>query len=143
MKTPTYLKHQPFIVVDNYNKFELFPDTTDAMAMSIGFAQWSKDEKDPNNKDISAKVYRNVDGRWSRQSEELPIHRVINLCILTLASLITESESNNPITDFKEKVIDEENLVFIRKYFKENEKKLLPRIEELQRVIDIFIKKTK
>lgn len=142
MKTPTHLKHKPIIKVDDYHKFELNPDT-DAKALSIGFAQWSYDEPELKNKYISAKVFRYIDGRWSPQSEELPPHRVIDLCILTLASFIMEDESNAP-TKLGETISNKENLVYIKKYFKENEKKLIPKIEELQRVvIDVFNKKIK
>ena len=31
--------------------------------------------------DISAKVWRHTGGKWSRQSEELPLHRVLDLAI--------------------------------------------------------------
>ena len=33
--------------------------------------------------DISAKVWRYTGEKWSRQSEELPLHRVLDLAILT------------------------------------------------------------
>ena len=36
--------------------------------------------------DISAKVWRYTGEKWSRQSEELPIHRVIDLAILVCRS---------------------------------------------------------
>jgi hypothetical protein len=32
--------------------------------------------------DISAKVWRHTGGKWSRQSEELPLHRALDLAIL-------------------------------------------------------------
>jgi hypothetical protein len=32
--------------------------------------------------DVSAKVWRHTGGKWSRQSEELPLHRVLDLAIL-------------------------------------------------------------
>jgi hypothetical protein len=32
--------------------------------------------------DISAKVWRHTGEKWSRQSEELPLHRVLDLAIL-------------------------------------------------------------
>ena len=37
--------------------------------------------------DISAKVWRYTGEKWSRQSEELPLHRVIDLAILACESM--------------------------------------------------------
>ena len=36
----------------------------------------------PGKVDISAKVWRHTGEKWSRQSEELPLHRVLDLAIL-------------------------------------------------------------
>ncbi|HSG29054.1 MAG TPA: DUF6530 family protein, partial [Candidatus Krumholzibacterium sp.] len=41
-------------------------------------AQWSE----RGNLDISAKIWRHTGGKWSRQSEEMPLHRVLDLAIL-------------------------------------------------------------
>lgn len=79
MKIPTTLKHKPVIVTENYedvdgrNAYE-----SDAKGLSLGLAQWN----DRGKVDISAKVWRHTGDKWSRQSEELPIHRVIDLAIL-------------------------------------------------------------
>jgi hypothetical protein len=32
--------------------------------------------------DISAKIWRHTGGKWSRQSEEMPLHRVLDLAVL-------------------------------------------------------------
>jgi hypothetical protein len=78
---PHHLGHKPLVAM-KYADFD-GPDPvgTDAMYLSIGHAQW--DEKDA----ISAKVWRHPDSRWSRQSEELPLHRPIDLTILIAAAL--------------------------------------------------------
>lgn len=79
MKCPTHLSHQPILAVDDYDKIDgPYAHNTDAMALSLGLSQF-----DGNT--ISAKVFRNVSGRWSRQSEELPLHRVLDLAILIAA----------------------------------------------------------
>ena len=44
----------------------------------MGLAQWN----DRGNVDVSAKVWRYTGEKWSRQSEELPMHRVLDLAIL-------------------------------------------------------------
>ena len=46
--------------------------------LSLGLAQWN----DRGKVDISAKVWRYTGEKWSRQSEELPLHRVLDLAIL-------------------------------------------------------------
>ena len=84
MKIPTTLKHKPVIVSDNYENVDgRNANNTDAKGLSLGLAQWN----DRGKVDISAKVWRYTGEKWSRQSEELPLHRVIDLAILTCRSL--------------------------------------------------------
>jgi len=79
MKIPTTLKHKPVIVSDNYENIDgRNAYSSDAKGLSLGLAQWN----DRGNIDISAKVWRHTGEKWSRQSEELPLHRVIDLAIL-------------------------------------------------------------
>ncbi|MGN7388608.1 DUF6530 family protein [Sporosarcina sp. SAFN-015] len=79
MKIPTHLKHKPVIVTENYASIDgRTAYKTDAQGLSLGLAQWN----DRGKVDISAKVWRHTGGKWSRQSEELPIHRVLDLAIL-------------------------------------------------------------
>ena len=82
MKVPEHLGHKPIIGVDNYDRIDgKYANNTDAKALSIGKSQW-------NTEDISAKVWRHTGEKWTRQSEELPIHRVLDLAILILSSYI-------------------------------------------------------
>lgn len=79
MKIPTTLKHKPVIVSDNYENIDgRYAYDTDAKGLSLGLAQWN----DRGKVDISAKVWRYTGEKWSRQSEELPMHRVLDLAIL-------------------------------------------------------------
>lgn len=79
MKIPTTLKHKPVIVSDNYENVDgRYAYGTDAKGISLGLAQWN----DRGKVDISAKVWRHTGEKWSRQSEELPLHRVLDLAIL-------------------------------------------------------------
>ena len=79
MKIPTTLKHKPVIVSDNYEKVDgRLAYNTDAKGLSLGLAQWN----DRGKVDISAKVWRHTGEKWSRQSEEMPFHRVLDLAIL-------------------------------------------------------------
>ncbi|MGE5403900.1 MAG: DUF6530 family protein [Candidatus Saccharibacteria bacterium] len=79
MKIPTTLKHKPVIVSENYENVDgRYAYNSDAKGLSLGLAQWN----DRGRVDISAKVWRYTGEKWSRQSEELPLHRVLDLAIL-------------------------------------------------------------
>lgn len=84
MNIPTSLKHKPVIVSENYEQVDgRFAGKTDAKGLSLGLAQWN----DRGKVDISAKVWRYTGEKWSRQSEELPLHRVLDLSILIARSM--------------------------------------------------------
>ncbi len=79
MNIPTTLKHKPVIVSENYENIDgRNAYQTDTKGLSLGLAQWN----DRGKVDISAKVWRYTGEKWSRQSEELPLHRVLDLAIL-------------------------------------------------------------
>jgi len=79
MEIPTSLKHKPVIVSENYENVDgRNAYNSDAKGLSLGLAQWN----DRGKVDISAKVWRHTGEKWSRQSEELPLHRVLDLAIL-------------------------------------------------------------
>jgi hypothetical protein len=105
MKIPTTLKHKPVIVSENYENVDgRYVHNSDAKGLSLGLAQWN----DRGKVDISAKVWRYTGEKWSRQSEELPIHRVLDLAILVSRSMLHFREAyryehlydqENPIID--------------------------------------------
>ncbi|MCG8451687.1 MAG: DUF6530 family protein [Spirochaetales bacterium] len=79
MTIPTHLKHKPVVAVNDYNTIDgRFAEDSDAKGLSLGLAQWN----DRGNVDISAKIWRHTGEKWSRQSEELPLHRVLDLALL-------------------------------------------------------------
>jgi hypothetical protein len=79
MKIPTELKHKPVIISEDYERIDgRKHKTSDAKGLSLGLAQWN----DRGNLEISAKIWRHTGGKWSRQSEEMPLHRVLDLAIL-------------------------------------------------------------
>jgi len=82
MKIPNHLKHRPIIKREKYSDIDghYDKDKTDAQGLSLGLAQWG-------NNDLSVKVWRHTGNRWSRQSEELPLHRVIDLTSLICETL--------------------------------------------------------
>ena len=79
MQIPTSLKHKPAIVSEDYERIDgKTAYNSDTKGLSLGLAQWN----DRGKVDISAKVWRFTGEKWSRQSEELPLHRVIDLAIM-------------------------------------------------------------
>lgn len=79
MKIPVTLKHKPVLVAENYENIDgRSAYRSEAKGLSLGLAQWN----DRGRVDVSAKVWRYTGEKWSRQSEELPLHRVLDLAIL-------------------------------------------------------------
>ena len=83
MNIPTNLKHKPVIESKGYDRIDGRIHPSDAKGLSLGLAQWN----DRGRVDISAKIWRYTGEKWSRQSEELPLHRVVDLSILLCRSL--------------------------------------------------------
>lgn len=78
MKIPTNLKHKPVVVAEDYENIDgRGAGRSDAKGLSLGLAQWN----DRGKVDISAKVWRHTGEKWSRQSEEMPLHRALDLAI--------------------------------------------------------------
>ena len=106
MRIPTTLKHKPVIVAEDYGNLDgRTAYQTDTQGLSLGLAQWN----DRGKLDISAKVWRYTGEKWSRQSEELPLHRVIDLAILICRSKLffrEESYRHPKLYDPEKPVID-------------------------------------
>jgi hypothetical protein len=105
MKIPTTLKHKPVIVSENYENVDgRYAYNTDAKGLSLGLAQWN----DRGRVDISAKVWRYTGEKWSRQSEELPLHRVLDLAILVCRTKLyfQEAYRYEKLYDSEKPVID-------------------------------------
>lgn len=130
MNSPKHLSHKPIISVNDYDKIDaLYADKTDVKALSIGRAQYDSDQ-------ISLKVWRHTDEKWSRQSEELPIHRNLDLSILFLAALSTDITAHYPQSNLREVVDNESEVQIIKEYYEENRKFIEPRLKELKRLLN-------
>lgn len=106
MKIPTALKHKPVIVCENYENVDgRSAFNSEAKGLSLGLAQWN----DRGKVDISAKVWRYTGEKWSRQSEEMPLHRVLDLAILLCRAKLHFQEAYR-----YEKLYDTENPVIDR-----------------------------
>lgn len=82
---PTGLKHQTLCAIPYVAHDGKWAGNTDAQHLSLGRAQW-------NSTDLSAKVLRHTETRWSRQSEELPVHRAIDLVLFLAWALFGKSD---------------------------------------------------
>jgi hypothetical protein len=106
VKIPVSLNHKPVVVCENYENVDgRNAYDSDAKGLSLGLAQWN----DRGKVDISAKVWRHTGQKWSRQSEELPLHRVLDLAILVARSSKHFAEAYR-----YEKLYDEDNPVIDR-----------------------------
>jgi hypothetical protein len=105
MKIPTTLKHKPVIVCENYENVDgRSAFNSEAKGLSLGLAQWN----DRGKVDISAKVWRYTGEKWSRQSEEMPLHRVLDLAILVCRAKLhfQEAYRYDKLYDIENPVID-------------------------------------
>jgi hypothetical protein len=137
MKAPKHLSHKPIISVNNYDKIDAqYANKTDAKALSIGQAQYDEDE-------ISLKIWRHTGEKWSRESEEMPLHRNIDLNILLIGALLTDVDDNYPITSFREEIMEPNRVKEIQDYYISHEKFLRPRLAELKSILDIFLTEKK
>lgn len=130
MRVPEHLSHKPIVGVDGYDLLDgKYAKDSDAKALSIGKSQWDEDE-------ISAKVWRNTGGRWTRQSEELPLHRVLDLTILILSCYIRKDSNDNQKTSLDELILNQKELSLINSFIEDNKEYLDPRIKEIKNLLD-------
>ena len=84
---PDYLAHKPVYAIP-YKKFDgMYGKGTDARYISVGLSQW-------DSEDISLKIMRHTGEKWTRQAEELPLHRVIDASIF-LTKVLLDSNSDS------------------------------------------------
>lgn len=133
MNSPKHLSHQPIVSVNDYDNIDgMYRNHTDAKALSLGWAQYNDDE-------LSLKVWRHNGERWSRQSEELPLHRNLDLTILLLDALFGNHvnqdsflvKQNTQITVDQPHGIED-----IRAYYEAHKGVLEPRLREIKLLLE-------
>lgn len=130
MRVPEHLAHKPIIGVDNYDRIDgRYANNSDAKALSLGKSQWDSNE-------MAAKVWRHTGEKWTRQSEELPLHRVLDLAILILSMYVEEDGSNRAKTTLNEVVINQSDLAILEQFLDANKQYLMPRIKELKEILN-------
>lgn len=131
-KSPKHLGHKPIVSVNDYDKVDgMYRNNTDAKALSIGYAQW-------DNNELSMKVWRKRK-RWSPQSEELPLHRNLDLTILLLHVLFDEAPNPDSFLVKAKTLFSEDQkggIEEIRKYYQKNKSFLEPRLKELRELLN-------
>jgi hypothetical protein len=86
---PYTLKHHVLYLIDYRHHDGFYPaNDTDCLYISLGWAQYDAQE-------LSVKTMRHTGEKWSRLSEELPLHRAIDATSLIATALETSSNSEN------------------------------------------------
>ena len=83
---PQHLDHKPVFAVP-YQAFDgPYSGETDVQFISLGIAQYNPDE-------MSIKTMRYTGTKWTRQAEELPLHRPIDMTLF-LAKAVFDSQGD-------------------------------------------------
>lgn len=121
MDIPNHLSHRPIVAVDYSNKDAYYGD---ARYLSIGTSTWSYEE-------ISAKIFRTLgNGKWARQSEELPLWRLLDLATL-LIGVVTGQK-----TYLEEETVSLDMKDFLESYINDNQEIYTPRLNEIRRLLN-------
>lgn len=104
-KLPQHLDHKPVYALP-YQHFDGIHAGKDARYISVGISQ-------NDSKEVSIKIMRHTSatgtgGRWSRQAEELPLHRPIDMTLF-LVKVIFDSAKEGSI-DIPENVFIPKNV---------------------------------
>ncbi|MBE8952571.1 MAG: hypothetical protein SR1Q7_05445 [Quinella sp. 1Q7] len=140
MRYPTHLQHKPIIGVDDYDLVDgMYAGHSDAKALSIGRAQYDENH-------ISAKIWRH-DGNWKRTSEEMPLHRVLDLAAL-IVSLYHPQNLPSPLNNYHQThaahlspriqtdAAGNDDMQTLYDYLVANDAHLRPRLKELKTLLD-------
>lgn len=142
---PQHLEHKPLYAMP-YEKFDgIYKGNTDARYLSVGLSQWSE-------KDISLKIMRHTGDKWTRQAEELPLHRVIDAAIFLSKVLL--DEKNDLIEIERELFLGQDSGIQIQKencehqenyqhYIDQHLPMLKNRLKSLYLLLDTLTKKEK
>lgn len=127
---PTHLTHKPIVAVD-YEHIDEIAGAGDAKSLSVGEATWNEEYGKKKDVDYSAKIFRKVwdSGNWSRQSEELPLWRVIDLATLVIAVIYDKPSGMG------EEIVKHDKYVELHKFIHEHTDLYHEKIENLKNVL--------
>lgn len=122
-RTAPIRSHWPILSVD-YEQMDEKAGYGDAHFIDIGQSTWNKE-------DLSVKIWRKTynTGRWSRQSEELPLSRVLDLAILVSAAA---TGKNSVLQEFYQQGEKKEDM---QTFLTDNMQVLGPKLNELRRIL--------
>lgn len=84
---PQHLSHKPIYALP-YQEFDgYYVGETDMRYISVGIAQYDENE-------VSLKTFRHVGEKWTRQSEELPLHRAVDAVHFLVKTLYASADGN-------------------------------------------------
>lgn len=84
---PQHLAHKPVYALP-YSAFDgPYAGNTDMQYITVGLSQWDPDE-------ISIKTMRFVRAKWTRQAEEIPLHRAVDMALF-LAKAVFDSSTGS------------------------------------------------
>lgn len=142
MDAPTR-NHKPIVSVSDYDQIDgQYANDTDAMALSLGFAQYNKVGLPLKDKELALKVWRMGDRGWKRMSEELPIHRNLDLSILFIKTLIEGYNEQSFLVKPEQKLTSHPgngSIQDIMAYYNANKNILEPRLKELKRLLEEWL----
>ena len=124
---PRHLQHKPIIACKYGNGFG--DQSEDVKYLSIGKAQYNQDS-------ASVKAIRHSGVRWSRQSEEVPIHRIGYMMQLLLSSiLIVQSNDMPKQSSLREEIAVPGELEFLKTQFHANREEIIASIMEIKNML--------
>ena len=127
---PTWLSHKPIVACRYGNGFG--DDTEDAKYLSVGRAQYDQQS-------ASVKVLRHSGIRWSRQSEEVPIHRLGYMMQMLLSTIrLVQAEKTSPQTSLHEEIICPDELEFLKSEFHKNRDEIVHSIKEIKELVNLI-----
>ena len=84
------------------------------------------------------KIFRHTGGQWSRQSEELPIHRVGDLALLLLTAMKKAYQPNPDQSILNEVVLKEDEMDFLKEQFEKDKERIQQSFLEIKRILNDF-----
>jgi hypothetical protein len=139
IELPLHLKHKPIYAMP-YQGFDgFYGGDTDARYLSVGLAQW-------DNNDLSLKVMRHTGEKWTRQAEELPLHRVFDAAIF-LAKILFDNEggrveidgqtfeSQDAAIEILREQLSDENVKIFNDYIGQRKELLQSRLNTLYQIL--------
>jgi len=130
---PTWLAHKPIIACKYGVGFG--DDSEDARYLSIGRAQYDQEC-------ASVKIFRYTGKRWSRQSEEVPIHRLGYLMQLFISAIKIVQSEKTPQTSLHEEIVSPDELEFLRAEMHAHRDEIIHSLKEIKTLlVDVDLEK--